>query len=145
MPFEFLATLRQELYKSKTDQEDNWKSKVVLIIFFFRVMQLKADVSKYFKPHFYISAIKASFLYAVNGYNIVVASALQQRKDDVIFQWIPNTVPFTSATLKQEPRPNVIHSTWHQQQDNRAAAALHKPDPSTKRNRLSLNILRAYI
>lgn len=23
MPFEFLATLRQELYKSKTDQEDN--------------------------------------------------------------------------------------------------------------------------
>lgn len=38
-------------------------------------MQLKADVSKCFKPHFYISAIKASFLYAVKGYNIVVASA----------------------------------------------------------------------
>jgi len=61
------------------------------------------------------------------------------------FQWVPNTVPFNTATLKQDPRPNVRHETWHQQLDNRAAPALHKPDPSTNRNRLSLNILQAYI
>lgn len=47
---------------------------VVLLFACFEVTQLKPAANMYCKPYFYVSAIKASLLHAINGNNIAVAS-----------------------------------------------------------------------
>lgn len=83
MSLQFVATLCQEMHKCKADQKGKWLSKLlyfsVLFSFYcfvFEVNLLEIDVNECFMPDFYISAIKASLLHAVNGNNSVVALVL---------------------------------------------------------------------